>query len=329
MGQTETNVTLSSATGVSKAVPVDSGIDQGMAWHYGDPLREQTYLEDGTGVVDLSNREVIRITGSQRGAYLNLMATQQLDNLAPGETASTFFLDPKGHIIFFLALVADRAQPVIWGWTEPGQARHLVDHLNSRKMRLDVRAELAEDLAVVWSGPGFEQHLFRAGAPNCLGGRECFVPRAELGAVMSSRRPVGLWAYTAARIAAGVPRFGFETDHRSLPNELGVPSPEVAIGKGCYPGQETVVKTHHRGMPPRRLVRLHLDGSQEPRFEARTELVAAEDGKAIGFAGSTAYHRQLGPIGLGLVTRGVADGAIVLAGGVPAKIEALNRSAAV
>ena len=70
-----------------------------------------------------------------------------------------------------------------------------------------------------------------------------------------------MWAYEALRIAARVPRFGLDTDHRTIPHEVGWIETAVHLNKGCYRGQETVARVHNLGHPPRRLVFLHLDGS--------------------------------------------------------------------
>ena len=71
----------------------------------------------------------------------------------------------------------------------------------------------------------------------------------------------GVWALEALRIADGRPRLGFETDHRTIPHEVGWLDTAVHLDKGCYRGQETVARVHNLGRPPRRLVLLHLDGS--------------------------------------------------------------------
>ncbi len=76
---------------------------------------------------------------------------------------------------------------------------------------------------------------------------------------------VGHAAFEAARVAARRPRLGFETDHRSIPNELPWLQTAVHLNKGCYRGQETVARTHNLGRPPRRLVLLHLDGALPER----------------------------------------------------------------
>ena len=91
--------------------------------------------------------------------------------------------------------------------------------------------------------------------------------------------PAGTWAYEARRIAAGVPRIGVDTDHRTIPNELGLLGVAVHLDKGCYRGQETVARVHTLGRPPRRLVRLHLDGTADALPAAGR---AADAGRARG-----------------------------------------------
>ena len=72
----------------------------------------------------------------------------------------------------------------------------------------------------------------------------------------------GPWAAEALRIAAWRPRFGSETDEKTIPHELDLLRTAVHLSKGCYKGQETMARVHNLGHPPRRLVFLHLDGSQ-------------------------------------------------------------------
>jgi tRNA-modifying protein YgfZ len=77
----------------------------------------------------------------------------------------------------------------------------------------------------------------------------------------------------------------------------------VHLDKGCYRGQETVARVHNLGRPPRRLVRLHLDGSVD-HLPAHGDPVQ-HDGKQVGFVGSAARHHELGPVALALVKRSV------------------------
>jgi folate-binding protein YgfZ len=138
----------------------------------------------------------------------------------------------------------------------------------------------------------------------------------ERGAVLA-----GIWAYEALRIAAHRPRFGLDTDHRTIPHEVGWIDVAVHLDKGCYRGQETVARVHNLGHPPRRLVFLHLDGSED-RLPAHGDPVVA-GGADVGFVGSAARHYELGPIALALVKRTVAVDATLLADGIAATQEVI------
>jgi folate-binding protein YgfZ len=129
----------------------------------------------------------------------------------------------------------------------------------------------------------------------------------------------GLAAYEALRIAAHRPRFGLDTDHRTLPHEVGWIETAVHLNKGCYRGQETVARVHNLGHPPRRLILLHLDGSED-RLPVHGDPVTRDD-TTVGFVGSAARHFELGPVGLGLIKRMVPVDAPLRAGGVPAAQE--------
>src|SRR6266487_4086232 len=127
------------------------------------------------------------------------------------------------------------------------------------------------------------------------------------------------------RVAARRPRLGLDTDHRTIPHEVGWIETAVHLDKGCYRGQETVARVHNLGHPPRRLVFLNLDGSEDrlPGHGDPVKLDGPEKGTVVGFTGSAARHYELGPIGLALVKRTVPVDATLLAGGVPAAQEVI------
>ena len=75
--------------------------------------------------------------------------------------------------------------------------------------------------------------------------------------------PAGSWAADALRIPTRRPRWGVDTDDRTIPNEVSWLRTAVHLEKGCYRGQETVARVHNLGRPPRRLVMLNLDGSAD------------------------------------------------------------------
>ena len=297
----------------SSAVLIESGIDAGRPWHYGDPMREQRVLDAGEGAVDLSHRGVVTISGPDRLSWLHSLTTQHVSDLAPGVGVTTLVLSPQGHIEHALYGVDDGE--TFWAHTEPGAAPAAAQWLD--RMRFMMRVEVADrsdEYAVVWVAGDADPAagLARTG-PDSLGGYEVFVPRADLSAMLAAYPAAGLWAYGARRIAAGVPRIGVDTDHRSIPNELGLLGSAVHLDKGCYRGQETIARVHNLGRPPRRLVRLHLDGSVDtlPGVGATLTL----DGRAVGFVGGSARHYELGPIALGLVKRNTDPGRDLVAAG--------------
>jgi folate-binding protein YgfZ len=116
-----------------------------------------------------------------------------------------------------------------------------------------------------------------------------------------------------------VPRLGFETDHRTIPHEVGWIGVAVHLDKGCYRGQETVARVHNLGRPPRRLVFGHLDGTVEelPAPHTPVEL----DGRAVGFLGTAVHHAELGPVALAVVKRATPDDARLMTAGMAMKIE--------
>ena len=141
-------------------------------------------------------------------------------------------------------------------------------------------------------------------------GRDLFLPRADLESFAAANGPGdrASWRYEALRVEAHRPRLGFETDHRTIPHELGWIGTAVHLQKGCYRGQETVARVHNLGKPPRRLVFLHLDGSEVhlPPHGTPVRLASdGEEGRQLGFITTSARHHELGPIALALVKRNV------------------------
>jgi tRNA-modifying protein YgfZ len=110
----------------------------------------------------------------------------------------------------------------------------------------------------------------------------------------------GTLALEALRIAAWRPR-GTEIDDRTIPHELDWLRSAVHLSKGCYRGQETVAKVHNLGHPPRRLVMLHLDGSEGVHAAAGDAVSLGES--AVGTITSAGIHYELGPIALAVVKR--------------------------
>src|SRR5580704_12291494 len=206
--------------------------DQGVAAHYGDPMREQRALDTTAGLVDRSNRGVLTITGPDRLNWLHSLTTQHLERLAVGDSAQALILSPTGHVEHHLTLTDDGTS--VWLHVEPGTAADLVAFLESMRFMLRVEvADVSQDYAVLTVlGPGggdlaAELEGVRARVePGPFGSIDLIVARDLLPAAAAElvRRGGtlgGMWAFEALRIAARVPRFGLETDHRTIPHEVG------------------------------------------------------------------------------------------------------------
>ncbi len=291
------------------AVTVEDGPDKGAIWHFGEPVKEQRALEAGTAWADLSHLSVVAVSGEDRLKWLHDLTTQFLSDLPVGIWKSAMILDPQGHVEYQFNLVDDAT--TTWLVLDPGYADTLVAYLTKMKFMLKVDVRDASTEFAVLRAPG---------ATTELGGPFALVPRKEVEQMAQTfnavATQVGTWALDAERVAAHRPRIGFETDHKSIPNELGVLNGAVHMNKGCYRGQETVAKIFNLGNPPRRLVMLHLDGSDVgfPATGAKIE----NEGVVVGFIGTVARHHELGTIALAMIKRNTPADATLTVDGIPA-----------
>jgi len=289
--------------------------DESIAWHFGDPHREQRLLVEGIGIVDISNRGIVTVTGPDRLTWLHTLTTQHLENLQPHESALVLILSPHGHVEHELHLVDDGETS--WLIVEPGTADSLEKYLKSMQFMLRVEiTNVTSQFAAVWEPIAEVDPLHPTWlvpepfAGRGLRGREVIIARADLNSRLEmAPAQSGSWALEALRVAAAMPRMGAETDHKTLPHEVGWIGSAVHLQKGCYRGQETVARVQNLGKPPRRLVLLHLDGSAEilPGHGAR---VFAEE-KEVGWVGTGARHYELGPVATAIVKRNVPIEAVL------------------
>lgn len=292
-------------------------------------MREQRLLEQGLAVVDLSHRGVVTITGSDRLSWLHSMTTQALTGLAPYTSAETLVLSPHGHIEHDLHVVDDGE--TTWITVEPRTAPALVEWLNSMRFMLrvevtdvsDVYAVLGEAIGAEslpaeretrgviawqdrWPSIGADTASYSTVDPHPAAGRawrELIVPREQLLEEVGDRHLAGIWAAEAERVNAWRPRVGKETDHRTIPHELDWLRTAVHLHKGCYRGQETIARVHNLGKPPRRLVFLHLDGSEHVLPDDGAELVKVPGERPVGRITTVARHAEDGPIALAVIKR--------------------------
>ena len=302
-----------------------------MPAHLGNPFGEQAALAAGRAIVVLDDRGVVAVTGDDRLSWLDSLTSQTLARLQPGESAESLLLDPNGRIEHAMRVIDDGQ--TTWLLVDAGQAEALAAWLD--RMRFMLRVEVADRSADFVTVGTLGQQELPAAAPHGValrwqdpwaatvpGGHQYATASPHPGsswtyrevlvipdADLSGFEQAGTLALEALRIAAWRPRLATEADERSIPHELDWLRSAVHLSKGCYRGQETIAKVHNLGHPPRRLVFLHLDGSEGSLPETSAEVRLGE--KAVGHVTSAARHYELGPVALAVIKRATDPDAVL------------------
>jgi folate-binding protein YgfZ len=134
--------------------------------------------------------------------------------------------------------------------------------------------------------------------------------------------PLGTLALEALRIEAGMPRFGIDMTEDTIPLEAGIEGRAISFTKGCYVGQEVIIRILHRGhgRVARRLVGLSLDGEDAPSPGSAVSAAGRDVGAITSAVFSPGLQRA---IALGYVHRDAsASGTSVTVGaaGTPATV---------
>ena len=298
--------------------------------HFANPLVEQRELALGNSVVELS-RGLIKVTGSERLEWLHSMLTTDFRNLKPGISREALLLDVQGHIEQVFHSFDDG--DATWLIFEASQTQKLMLWFDRMIFRSKVEifdasadfrvfgafADVAPDLAQwvdPWPSVVAGGVRYSTTSPQPWNYREIMVPIDQAEEFCAVHGEAGTDALEALRVAARRPGLG-EIDERTMPHEVDWMATAVHLSKGCYRGQEAVAKTHNLGHPPRRLVFLHLDGSDHLLPQAGAEVWALNaDGsrsdRARGVVTSVAQHYEQGPIALALIQRTVPEDAALL-----------------
>ncbi|WAC66558.1 folate-binding protein [Agrococcus sp. SL85] len=283
----------------------------GLPLHVGSPIAEQRRLRAGAPV--LLPRDVLRLTGPDALPWLDSITSQAIAGLAPGASAESLVLSPEGRVEHAMRLHRD-AEGALWILVDAGTGDALEAWLTRMRFFKQVEierpevvvvgsaAEPAGPVAWVDGWPEVAPGGVRYGEPTGEPWRwsEAVLAPEEATAIDPASL-VGTLAVDALRIAAGRPSLA-EVDERTIPHELDWLTTAVHLSKGCYRGQETVAKVHNLGAPPRRIVLLHVDGSEGAQLAAGDEVL--HEGALVGRITSAAIHDELGPIALAVVKRG-------------------------
>jgi folate-binding protein YgfZ len=255
-------------------------------------------------------RGLLRVTGKQRIGLLHRMSTQAVGNLAPGEATYAAFLDGKARVIAE-GMIVVRPDDVLLD-VDPDATGPLVAHLRKYVLRDDVQLSPVDDELRITPivGPQAEAAArlhaevvpewrnTRRGAPAW----DVLVPEGGWDYLRHTMRELGATELGAGdlevlRILGGVARWGAEIDESRLVMETGIVASAVSFEKGCYLGQEIVLRGTFRGQVQRGLVQLVL-----PRDAGAGARLRAADGQEVGVVTSAADAPE-GRVGLGYVRR--------------------------
>jgi tRNA-modifying protein YgfZ len=305
-------------------------------------------------LVDRSDRGRVVATGADRRSYLHGLLTNDIAALTPGRGCYAAYLTAQGRMIADLHVyeLGDAILLSMPGAVKDTVLARLDQFIFSEDVQLgDVTGSFAE-LAVIGplaaSAVGGALGVTRADVdrlpPNgcarlLFHGEPAIVTRlddageagfgvyvgrdqrADLTAALEARgaEPVSPDVAEAIRIEGGVPLFGPDMDEETIPLEAAIEDRAISLTKGCYVGQEVIVRILHRGhgRVARKLVGLRVEGSAPPAPGA--PVVA--DGREVGRVTSSAWSPVLGAVALGYVLRDFIDaGTRVSVGGAPAVV---------
>jgi folate-binding protein YgfZ len=312
--------------------------------------------------IDRSDRGRIVISGADRASYLQGLLTNDIAALEGGRGCYTAYLTPQGRMIadlfvyelgdvMLLTMARDVRDTVVskfdqFIFTEDVQLGDVTETFAQIAVvgpdavdvltkvvegvdlaRLTALAEHGNVRAQFGGQPAIVTRVTDTGEP----GFDVYLDCARAAAFRDALAAHGVAVLDeetaeALRIEAGVPRFHRDLDEETIPLEAGIESRAISFTKGCYVGQEVIIRVLHRGhgRVARKLVGLVLDGSAAPAAGTAITAAAREIGRVTSSTLSPAFGT---PIALGYVHRDfLAPGTVVSIADVRAVVTALPFS---
>ena len=244
------------------------------------------------GVVRRLDRGVLAVTGADRGTWLQGLLTNDVETLKDGESRYSAYLTPQGRMISDMNVVA-----------------------NGDRMLLDVPAPLAASLRDKLDGLIFSEDVQVSDESSHLWvwtiiTKDTFVDviGETLPHQYSDLPVVDVDTFEVIRVERGVPRFLADMNEDTIPLEAGIEDRAISFTKGCYVGQEIIVRVTHRGggRVAKKLVRWIADASAQlvPLPDAKVMSFNKDIGKVTSAAFSPGVNRV---VGLGYVHRDFTD----------------------
>jgi folate-binding protein YgfZ len=249
--------------------------------------------------VELGGRELIVATGADRIRFLHGIVTGNVAGTPIGGGGHSALLTTKGHVVADLRILVRPDQ--VWIVVDAGQAEPNAAALARYAIMDDFAAARREDFAMFGLlGPAAADRLAEIGLPPgdlsarpalshadvpladqpsailwlvrarqlgsdgfWIGGRRDEVAAVEARLAAAGVPRLAPASAEAARIAAREPKLGAEISPDYFPMEVGLDD-AIDYAKGCYLGQEPIVRIRDRGRTNWRLVGLEVSGPRDP-----------------------------------------------------------------
>jgi folate-binding protein YgfZ len=315
-----------------------------MPLHYGDPAAEYRGAREGAVLFDLSHRGKVELTGPEAAVFLHNLLTNDIRNLPYSHGCETFLCNVQARVlahglIYRLKIFDDAAflssHDAFWLDVDPGLgekvARHLDRHLISEQVEIADRTQsfahlhlagprapelVAQDgitnLAhreLMQNGHGAETVQFRRNDRLGLPGYDIVCLAASAAGYWAhwlgcGATPAGLATEETLRLEAGTPVYGKDVTEANLAPEVGRTPQAISYSKGCYLGQEPIVRLRDLGHVNRVLTGLRIEGSEPVPPGAKLW----REGKEAGQVTSSVYSPTFGCVlALAYIRRGSTD----------------------
>ena len=241
-----------------------------------------------SGVVRRADRGVLAVSGADRVSWLQGLLTNDLESLGEGESRYAAYLTPQGRMITDMNVIA-RGDRLLLDVPAPLTAS-IREKLDGLIFAEDVQVTDERGTLTVWTVIHPDRFID--------------LIEEQLPPEFASLTEVNLDTFEVIRIERGVPRFLADMNEDIIPLEAGIEDRAISFTKGCYVGQEVIVRVTHRGggRVAKKLVRWVADESAEivPLPDSRLFSFDKDIGRVTSAAFSPGLNRV---VGLGYVHR--------------------------
>ena len=280
-----------------------------------------TVRDGGAGLIDLSSRGRLLVSGSEAVMFLNGLITNDMKTLAVNTWMPAAFANVQGRLLAVVRVINredgflidtecvthDTVLKTLQRFTLAGDFR--VTDVTDETVSLSIQGTSAESIMRTVFGNQTTVERRKVMNAKLANGQVVTIIRATHTAedgfdlfvdvndaqplreslIKAGAQNVGLETSETLRIEAGIPRYGIDMDETTVVTEANLDE-AVSFTKGCYLGQEIIVRIKHRGHVAKKLIGVILGVNAELRRDAK---VLSTDDKEIGRVTSSTFSPRL------------------------------------